>query len=433
MRIKHATAVSFGFLALIWASAPSTFADTFDQAEFDQGVDAFRQKDYRAALDHFDNVVKANPYNCNAMYYKGVVMAKLGLKNQAVVQYATLIKYYPNTEAAKDAEAALAILNPGYLKQLKPQPIKPGQMPSTIQITPRLEPVTEPQDAIRTAGDDVSSLPKRSKIYFDKEGKNLLIDASINGRPIKMLFDSGAEHVSLGKNHLAELGIRPPETPPIGKAYGIGDGGAQAIWVMRVTLRVGEIERKNFPITVQEDMPTRPLLGQNFFKQFLYDIDNGAKTITFTKKETDSTTAARDPNVIPFTRDGNEIVVQVEVNGRTIPMYLDTGSEQIFFTADQARTAGLEIPDDAQSGYTRGIAGKTKVKAFVVPRIRCGPIIKNDVTVLVGLAPESEPDNVSTSARSKREGLRYPLLGQEFFGDIRVTVDNQANVVRMRR
>ena len=38
----------------------------------------------------------------------------------------------------------------------------------------------------------------------------------------------------------------------------------------RVTLKVGQVERKNFPLHVQEDPPSgqlgHPLLGQSFFK-----------------------------------------------------------------------------------------------------------------------------------------------------------------------
>jgi predicted aspartyl protease len=404
-------------------------------SEFGAGVSAYGAKDYNGALNHFENAIKLNPYDCNAIYYKAVVLTQLGKGDQAQIQYAILIKNFSTTPAAKNAEAALAIINPRYLRQLKPQSATPAPASAASTVQPPSS-AGESEQSMRNADTDVASLPKQSRIYFERDGKNLSIDASINGRPIKMLFDSGAENVALGKNHLAQLGIRPPETAPVGHAYGVGDSGAQQIWAMRVTLKVGDIERKNFPISVQEDMPTKPLLGQTFFKAFQVEVDNGAKTITFIKKEGNATASERDPNVIPFSREGNEIVVQVEVNGKTVPMYLDTGAEQIYFTAEQARSAGLEIPDDAQAGMTQGIAGKTAVKSFVVPRMKCGPIIKNDVMVVVAQpSAESDSDAASTSGHTKgrKEGLRHPLLGQEFFGDFRITVDSQANVIRMRR
>jgi predicted aspartyl protease len=404
-------------------------------SEYDAGVSDFGKKDYKSALNHFDNALKINPRNANAIYYKAVTLCQLGRGQEGQMQYGTLIKYFPGSPPAKNAEAALAVLNPRYLQLLKP-PASPAPVSSSPSKDAAQAPgsIPETEDTMKTANDDIASLPKQSKIYFEKDGKNLQIDAFINGRPIKMLFDSGAENVALGKNHLAQLGLPPPQTAPIGHAFGVGDGGAQAIWGMRVTLKVGNIERKNFPITVQEDMPTKPLLGQTFFKAFEYEVDNGAKTITFVKKDLSAAAAqAADLNVIPFQREGNEIVVQVEVNGRSIPMYLDTGAEQIYFTADQARTCGLEIPDDAQTGMTQGIAGKQTVKSFVVPRMKCGPIIKNDVTIVVAQPSADSDSDGSSSHGKKREGLRHPLLGQEFFGDFRITVDNDANVIRMRR
>jgi predicted aspartyl protease len=428
----HPTKQSIGIAAItcLLLQAVPCLAGT---SEFSAGVSAYGAKDYKTALGHFENAIKLNPYDGNAIYYKAVVLSQLGRSDLAQVQYAILVKNFATTAAAKNAEAALAVLNPSYLRQLKPQSAAPSSVPAASSNRPQSS-AGESEDSLRTADADVASLPKQSRIYFERDGKNLSIDASINGRPLKMLFDSGAENVALGKNHLAQLGIRPPETAPVGHAYGVGDSGAQPIWAMRVTIKVGDIERKNFPISVQEDMPTKPLLGQTFFKAFQYEVDNGAKTITFTKKEGNATASGEDANVIPFTREGNEIVVQVEVNGKPIQMYLDTGAEQIYFTAEQARSAGLEIPDDAQTGMTQGIAGKTAVKSFVVPRMKCGPIIKNDVTIVVAQpSSDSDSDSASGHTKNKKEGLRHPLLGQEFFGDFRITVDNQANLIRMRR
>jgi len=386
-------------------------------SEFDLGVSDFGKKEYKTALSHFDNAIKANPRDCNAIYYKALVLTRLGMSQQAQMQYGVLVRSFPGTEAARNAEIALATLNPRYLQMLKPS------NPGASDIVQPAGTINGTADSGHLSDLDFASLPKRSRIYFENEGKHMLIDATINGRPLKMLFDSSAENVTFEKNQLAQLGIRPPET-----ATG-GDAAAPQISAMRVTLKVGEIERRNFPITVQDELLTRPLLGQTFLKAFQYEVDNAAKTITFTKKDSTAKASANDPNSIPFKREGNEVVVQVEVNGRTIPMFLDTGVEQIYFTADQARAVGLEIPDDAMSGTTATATGKRPVKYFNVQRIKCGPVIKNDVRVLV-LQPTLDAD---IDPKVKKQDFRHPLLGQEFFGDFRITVDNDANVIRMRR
>jgi len=404
---------------------------SFADSEYATGVASFRAKDYKTALVHIERAIKANPRDQNAIYYKAIISSQLGMKTQAEAAYASLIKNFPGTQAASNAEAALAFLNPRYLQQLKPQSLPFPRLQTELNQPG----ASVSQRAPLSPDDDPASLPKQANIYFQNEGKNLLIDASINGRPIQMFFDSGAENVAVGKNHLAELGIRLPQSKPVGMAYGIGGGGAQAVWELRVNLKVGSIERKNFPISVQEDMPTRPLLGQTFFNAFTYEVDNGAKTISFLKKENLQTASRPDPNAIPFTLEGKEIVINVEINGRNVPMYLDTGAEQIYFTAEQARQAGLEIPEDAQMGYSAGIAGKQSSRSFVVQRMKCGPIIKNDVTVTVAdtrPAPDAE-NGASSNGKTQQMSLRHPLLGQEFFGDFRISVDNQAGVIHMRR
>jgi predicted aspartyl protease len=424
--VKHQIPITLAIVAFL-VSGQVSFADS----EYAKGVSSFAAKDYKTALVHIERAIKANPRDQNAIYYKAIISSQLGMKTQAEAAYASLIRNFPGTQAASNAEAALAYLNPRYLHQLKPESLP---LPSTqTQLSPPNAIVNQRTPPI--PDDDLASLPKQAKVYFQNEGKNLLIDASINGQPIQMFFDTGAETVAVGKNHLAQLGIKLPQSKPVGLAYGVGGGGAQAVWSLRVDLKVGNIERKNFPITVQEDMPTRPLLGQTFCQPFTCEVDNGAKSIRFTKKEDSETALHPDPNAIPFTFEGGEKIINVDVNGHTVPMIFDTGAEQNLFTADQARQAGLEIPEDAQMGYSAGIAGKQTSRSFVVQRMKCGPIIKNDVTVTVADTPPA-PDSAnsaSSNGKTQQPGLRHPLLGQEFFGDIRYVVDNQACLIHMRR
>ena len=40
-----------------------------------------------------------------------------------------------------------------------------------------------------------------------------------------MIFDTGAEIVAVGKNHLREMGVSAPDGKPIGMAMGVGSAG----------------------------------------------------------------------------------------------------------------------------------------------------------------------------------------------------------------
>jgi predicted aspartyl protease len=194
---------------------------------------------------------------------------------------------------------------------------------------------------------------------------------------------------------------------------------------MPVTLKVGNIERKNFDIQVQASMNVKPLLGQSFFKDYQYTIDKTSEengTIHFVKKApagaaTRTASSARDLYAVPFQRSGRNLIVNVEVDGHPMTMFFDTGAANVAFTTDQLKKANIPIPEDAQTSVSSGIGGDTSAQIFPVKRIKMGPIEKTNFSVsCVGAA-----------------SMPYPLLGQSFFGDWQYTIDNAASVIRFVR
>src|SRR5271168_3676779 len=132
-------------------------------SEFDLGVSDFGKKEYKTALSHFDNAIKANPRDCNAIYYKALVLTRLGMSQQAQMQYGVLVRSFPGTEAARNAEIALATLNPRYLQMLKPS------NPGASDIVQPAGTINGTADSGHLSDLDFASLPKRSRIYFENE------------------------------------------------------------------------------------------------------------------------------------------------------------------------------------------------------------------------------------------------------------------------
>lgn len=242
-----------------------------------------------------------------------------------------------------------------------------------------------------------------------------------------MVFDTAAEDTVFGKNQLRQLGIAPPEGPAQSDMSGVGSAKPLKVWFMRINLKVGSIERKNFPILVQEELPTQPLLGQTFFRDFHYTVDATAESpsIKFVKRTRvaatprATTTGARtgDRNSVPFRKEGNELIVMVEVNGRLMPMYFDTGAIGCTFSKDQIKSLNLQIPDDAQEETSVGVAGSTASKSFNIARIKMGPIDRSDFTISV----------------IDQTAMKYPLLGQSFLSGWQYTIDNSENMIRFLR
>jgi len=217
------------------------------------------------------------------------------------------------------------------------------------------------------------------------------------------------------------MGLPLPQGKIAGVSHGVGDGGPINTWLMPMNVTVGTMDRKNVNVAVQEDLPTKPLLGQTFFRGMAYSIDNSAKCINFVKQGARRGSIYDDPSkaadAVPYTREGNEMIVDVKVNGRTIPMYFDTGAANVLLSKAHAKQLGIVIPDDAPSAQSGGAAGATIVRLVNVDSIRMGQIEKRDFQICVDVSGN----------------LDHPLLGQTFFGDCRYQVDEQHRVIHMRR
>jgi len=373
---------------LIPCGRPSGAAD----ANFTYGQALFAKGDFKNASRYFGAAYQSNPRDLTTIRYLATCYQRQGDMANAK----KWADYFTSLQRAQGAGA-------------------PQQASSTVESVRVVPSGGAPSEG---------NLPEICRIPFVKEGRLLTIDASINNRPVRMCFDTGAEQIAFGQNHLEGI-IRGTEGQPVGAAAGVGSSGTVPVWVKQVTMKVGSIERRNCPIMIQQNMPApaMPLLGQEFYKDYEYTIDyQGAEkdrgTITFVKK---GSSTAGGPGgglySVPFTREGNELVVTVEVNGRPCQMYFDTGAAGIIFTEEQLKKAGVTIPDDAVPEQHGGIGGMTSGKGFALARMRMGPIDKSNVWV-----------SALTSAN-----MRHGLLGQPFYSDWQYTIDTAHNMIRFVR
>lgn len=376
-------------------------------AYYNQGVALYNQKNYKAAAPYFETAMRNSSWDSNAYYYAALTYQQLGDWTRAKQTYREIMKRFPGSQAANLAGSVLQRYDPEFVRRMSGQ----GSQTSTGGMSSG---GVMYRSGSRSA--DYDQLPNEGKIYFQRVRNSQVVDAQVNGRPIAMIFDTGAEACVFGKNHLKQLGINPPTGEPTGKSSGVGSAGTVGTWEMPVDLRVGNIVRHNFTVAVQDEMPCDPLLGQTFFRDFEYTTDPGANTIAFKKKgATDSLYG--DRNAVPFVKEGRELVVNVQINGRSCPMYFDTGADQISFSPGHLKSLGMSIPEDAQEGTSTGIGGSTKSYNFSIDRIVLGPIDKSNVEVSV----------VEASRMPK------PLLGQNFFKDWQFTIDNDRHVIRFLR
>jgi len=370
---------------------------------YQQGVLQFKQGAYPQACNSFAQAVKKSPSDSNAAYYYALSLQYCKRFAEAKSAYSGVISRFPGTPAAYLALKALNGFQGG--AQNRPgQVLSQGSSQSDDSRDPSLD-----------------TFPDECYVPFEAVDNTLFINASVNRRPIKMIFDTGAELCAFGNNHLAELGIPIPKGKPSGQCVGVGERGVQDYWNIPVEVTVGAITRRKFVISSQRQLDGEPLLGQTFFQDFRYTIDNGANTIHFVRKNKAGlyrgNNNARDTNAVPFRRVGNEMVVEISINGRRTNMIFDTGAAVTCLTLQQLKELGLSIPEDAENGIINGVAGPSPAKIFNVQRMQCGPIDMRDAQIYVPLT----------------EKMGLGLLGQTFYQSWQYTIDYERGVINFLR
>jgi len=121
-------------------------------------------------------------------------------------------------------------------------------------------------------------------VPFIKDGKDILIDVTIGGSPIKMIFESGATTTTMGleMERIAQQrawktlhSINLPEA-----------GGNQKMTIYLIPdIRVGEISHHNLhAMSLSDQKYERGILGQDFFGQRKFFIDEDKRIIHFYRR-----------------------------------------------------------------------------------------------------------------------------------------------------
>lgn len=115
---------------------------------------------------------------------------------------------------------------------------------------------------------------------------------------------------------------------------------------------------------------------------------------------------------VPFEKRGNDIIVQVQVNGKQESFILDTGAQTIAIGANHLRDWGISTSEGRDS-YEIGGVGDGKAKGWNQPLdIRLGPIYRK---------------NFMCSIHDNMPG--EPLLGQDFLKSFNVNIDDSTRSV----
>ncbi len=374
------------------------------ESAFDTGVRLYNQGDFRDAAPFFEKAT-GTAQAAAAYYYQALCQQRLGDVTKARQLYGFVFQRFPGTQEATLSATGLKQLDPNWNGLPSSYPVSALKSQAQGSTQRQAQPAALPPNAIVLDGPKI--LPDDTKVPFRRSRDNhILVDAQVNGRSAAWIFDTGAEVCSISRRQLQQLGVPLPASGIRVQNSGIG-GSAQAT-VAPLTIQAGDITRTVAVLIQDTDIP--PLIGQNFFKGYVFEIDTAGGFLHFIKKGAAS--APYGSMAVAYTPVGAEMVVMAEIDGRKCPMIFDTGSYSISFSEAQFRQLGLLLPPSGKPVVNAGVGGTASGISFRVERIDLGPISKTNVPVDV-----------------VNPGASMPLLGQTFFCDRRFTIDPEEHTI----
>ncbi len=356
----------------------------------------YQGKRYKEAAQMFEGCLNTQRPNANVCYYAAVCNQEAGNLARAKVLYKQVVQLSPGSTIAVYSQNILVKLDPSAQRSAAGSPFNPGGQNSP------------------SAAEGTVSGPDEGAVYYKDYRNEIWVPVEINNRSIEMVLDTGAPGITLGKNQLERIGIRPPEGKAAGKSGGASNDSTQDFWEMNATVRVGPFSIAGSKLHVLATNESSPLLGQGFLQHFDYTVDQSAKCIRLRRKGHSVSTSSKSGQFIPFVfqEEGNRIIVEVELNGRKGPMILDTGnaaSGVAFNSVAQAKQYGAAPPADAVTKRHGGVSGSGRALEYTATRVKLGPIDRSNVEVSANL--DTPNDN------------EPPLLGHEFFDGWQYNVD----------
>ncbi len=385
---------------------------------YSEGIEFYQQRNFQRAASCFETAIARSPENTNAIYYAALTYQQLRNNPRAIELYRQLATRYPGSRGGKLAIQALQGLGAS---------TGGGGGSSSSSAASTTRSYTRSYGGSSSGGEDpdIARLPVQERLHFrteDNGGKPVLwVSGAVRSTPLDFVFDTGADHTVIGMDHLAQIGLPKPSGPPDGTSMGVGSK-VSASWIIRTDVKVGGIQRHNFPLWVSDRTGVPPLLGRNFMEPYNYTIDTSGGSILMNKKVVASASGAggyatSSQGGVPFKRvRGGGVVVNVEVNGRAIEMLFDTGAQSCLFSRRDINRLGISVPADAEPETTQGVGGSMAGLRFPVSRMRLGPIDKTNLPITV-----------------VEQNFGEPLLGQSFFHDYQYTIDDQHSVIRFLR
>jgi clan AA aspartic protease (TIGR02281 family) len=286
----------------------------------------------------------------------------------------------------------------------------------------------------------VAAAPAANKCVLEKVGEIALeggryrpvVTAVINGKPMRLLVDTGSYFTLLFPEGAAKLGLTPHIMPNM-KMYGVG-GESGAFTVNIDTLEVGGLKGRDIDLMVsgqERNYDTDGVLGAGFLLQTDVEFDLADKRLRFFKPRGCrgdqvvywNTPYAVTPLLPPQDR---ALKVAVMVNGTPVRAQLDTGSPHSSLIPESAERAGIKpfTKDAAMVGVARGLGPQAvAVSQGIFSSFAFGDeVIHNAALDIADMFQADTVEELGSRLARPAVDAQQMLIGADFFHAHRIYI-----------
>lgn len=397
MAVKSLKTISIAVVAIAVSLSAAQPGLAAPSDEFKNAVSVFNQKQYEAASGLFTRVAQKER-NITATYYLALCYQNLKREDRAVELFRFISKNYPNSPEAKLSET--------FLSRSSPSSGSAGVASASLVAVPSARVHV---DSVADA--DWQALPQTARIPFQMKNNAMYVKTKVNGRYMDIIFDTGAEKCVI--NLRENPGIISDAEFERGAVVAMNrPGGVDYARICPIELSIHNITRKIPVMVAKSDIPS--LIGQNFFKEYSYEVDGFYLRLTKMPKPGSQTAVAslpssgkvstgapvKDKYSVSYEKLGDVMLVNIEVNGHTTKACFDTGCGPDGIVLPPSMAGALGIQENSSGAYAENVT--------------VGPITRKYV--------KAYPAG----------NLRFLLIGPKFFGDRRYTVDSVNNLIKFQ-
>jgi predicted aspartyl protease len=286
-----------------------------------------------------------------------------------------------------------------------------------------------------TAAHSACQLQMAAQLPIVMYGNEPLVEASINGQPVKFLLDTGADKTLLWRGAAEGLGLR---VVPMDRVvfYGIGGGEAAKITTVH-ELKLGPAAARDIrmmvigPAGAVKTPRYVGLLGADMLLQDDIELDfaNGVVRVMKPKGcQGDEVVYWNKPysvaNIIP---SNSGLYIEVSLNGKKMEAQMDTGAWRTIVTQRAAAAAGVTPSSEGvtESGKSVGIGAEAvKVYSADFPTLSIGDEKVGNAKLELGQIFEADKEVPLGSHLATQSPIPTPdmLLGADFMKAHRIYI-----------